>query len=135
MQGVPSGEAFTTQVRDWAWSQAQAGKGYFTVSAQAAKGDASSWCRRYQLNSQVSFSTRVYGQEVATGLAVEWCRRMQYFYDLYRAQPTRDFAYTKAHKEALQLSDAFLQLKVGLPTGSKAEQRALAIESLFPVLK
>jgi len=135
LQGLPAGEDFTTEVRDWAWTQAQAGKAYFCVAGQAAKGDPSAWRRRYQLSPQVSLSARVYGQNVATALAVEWCRRLQFFYDLYKAQPSRDFAYTNAHKEALQPSDAFLAIQSVLPKGSKAEQRAQAIVSLFPVLK
>lgn len=43
--------------------------------------------------------------------------------------------YTKAHREAAQCGEAFLQLKGELPKGGKAEKRAEAIESLFPVLK
>jgi hypothetical protein len=135
LEGVPAGSDFTTEVRDWAWTQAQAGKAYFCIAGQAAKGDPAGWCRKYQLSPQISFSARVYGQKVATALAVEWCRRLQFFYDLYKAQPAPAFTYTKAHKESLQPSDAFLALKNELAKGSKAEQRAQAIESLFPVLK
>jgi hypothetical protein len=135
LQGTPAGADFTTEVRDWAWTQAQAGKAYFCVAGQAAKGDPTAWCRKYQLNVSISFSARVYGQKVATALAQEWCRRLQFYYDLYKAQPSRDFVYTKAHREAAQCGEAFLQLKGELPKGGKAEKRAEAIESLFPVLK
>jgi len=135
LQGVPNGDDFTTEVRDWAWTSAQQGKAYFCVAGQAAKGDPTAWCRKYQLSGQASFSARLYGEKVATALSLEWCRRMQFFYDIYKAQPARDFAYTKAHKFALQADPAFLQLQSELPKGSKAEQRAQAIEALFPVLK
>ena len=60
---------------------------------------------------------------------------MQFFYDLYKSQPSRDFAYTKEHREAAKCGDAFLQPKTEMEKGGKAEKRALAIESLFPVLK
>ena len=132
LEGIPAGADFTTEVRDWAWTQAQAGRAYFCIAGQAAKGDPTAWCRKFQLNTSISFSAKVYGQKVATALAQEWCRRLQFFYDLYKAQPSRDFVYTKAHGEAVQGGEAFLQLKSELPKGSKAEKRAQAIESLFP---
>jgi hypothetical protein len=135
LQGAPNGDDFTTEVRDWAWTAAQQGKAYFCVAGQAAKGDPTAWCRKYQLSSQASFSAKLYGERIATALSLEWVRRMQFFYNIYKAQPARDFRYTTAHKSALQADPAFLQLQSELPKGSKAEQRAQAIEGLFPVLK
>jgi hypothetical protein len=135
VEGVPVGDDFVTEVRDWAWSQAQQGKKYYCVAGQAAKGDPSAWCRKYRLSSQASFSAKLYGEAVATALSVEWCRRMQFWYDMYKAQPARDFVYTKEHKAALQPSDAFQQLRAELPKGGKADLRAEAIEALFPNLK
>lgn len=135
LQGVPAGVDFTVDVTDWAWTRGQAGKAYYCASGSAAKGDPTAWCRRYQLTPQTSFSAKLYGEKVASGLATEWCRRLQFYYDLYKAQPSREFAYTKAHKDALPASEAFAQLQSELEKGSKAEKRAQAIESLFPSRK
>ena len=71
VEGVPVGDDFVTEVRDWAWSQAQQGKKYYCVAGQAAKGDPSAWCRKYRLSSQASFSAKLYGEAVATALSVE----------------------------------------------------------------
>ena len=134
-EGPAQGDAFAVEVVDWAWTKGQAGRAYYCLEGRAAKGDATAWCRRYQLNAYTSFSVKLYGEEVATALAVEWCRRMQHFYDLYRCQPARDFKFTADHKAALEDSKAFELMRGGLPTSGKAAARANVILALFPVLK
>jgi hypothetical protein len=135
LQGTSHGEDFTVCVSDWAWTAAQQGKAYYNIVAQAAKGDPASWCRRYQLKPQVSFSVRLYGERAANAFAVEWCARMQFFYSLYRAQPSRDFAYAPEHKQAYSASQGFVAIQSELPLAGKAAERAHAIEALFPILK
>ena len=129
------GDSFAVEVVDWAWTKGQAGRAYLCIEGRAAKGDATAWCRRYQLNAYTSFSAKLYGEEVARALAVEWCRRMQHFFDLYRCQPARDFKFLPDHKASLEDSTAFELMKSGLPTSGKAAARANVICALFPVLK
>ena len=132
VQGPVQGDAFAVDIVDWAWSQGQAGRQYHCVEARASKGAATSWCRKYKFPPKVSFSVKLYTEQVAMALAVEWCRRLQFFYDLYRCQPVKDLEYTPEHKASLTDSDAFLLMKTTLPNAGKAVERARAIESLFP---
>ena len=134
-EGRGHGDSFAVEVVDWAWTKGQAGRAYHCLEGRAAKGDATSWCRRYQLSAYTSFSVKLYGEEVARALAVEWCRRMQHFYDLYRCQPARDFKFTPSHKASLEDSPAFELMQSGLPPSGKAAGRAKVILALFPVLK
>jgi hypothetical protein len=85
----------------------------------------------YGLNKLASFSFSVYGEVGAFTLSAEWCKRMQYYFDLWLSGPD-DYSFKPEGSEGYKPSENWLLFKASLAPNSKAMQRAVAIEALFP---
>ena len=57
------------------------------VIAQAKQGLPTTFCQIYKLSKMPSFSYSRYGYDGATQLARELCRKMQFFFNIWKAQP------------------------------------------------
>ena len=79
---LPSAD-FRTSIRGGAWTKANRGVSFDCISGSASSAALKTWCRRYSLQSSVSFAYAKYGEEVASALALGWCHKMQVLRDMW----------------------------------------------------
>jgi hypothetical protein len=131
VDAVCYGEDFTTIIRGGPWTAIHKGKAFDRCAATAKPGGPSQWCVQHAMNKQAHFSFNLYGEVVASSLAAEWCKRMQFFYNLWLGSG-QAYTYGPEDKVAYKPGDAWHSFKANLPSASKASQRAVVIEGLFP---
>ena len=128
---APEGDDFETIYKTDHKTWGSTDKLYDSWVGQAKPGQASQWCKLFELPRMTSYSVNLHGQTVSLALAEEWCRRMQHYFDLWQTEPD-GYVYTRADKAAYAPSQAWMDLVHSLPSAGKTRERVVAIEALFP---
>ena len=78
----PDVEGFQVKLMGGAWARANLGRDYDAFRGVAKQGEASAWCRKYNLTMSAHFAIDKYGEEHACRLATAWVDRMSFYFAL-----------------------------------------------------
>ena len=98
------------------------------VATEANKGLPREWCALYGLRVSATFNIGPLGVSVATDFAVEWCKRMQFFFNIWKLEGDRFYAYTEEYVP----DDAWNAFVASLVPGSYAAERVHAVCAIAP---
>lgn len=133
LAGGSAHDDFFTRVLGGAWTATHKKKAFDAVAGMARNSVAKTWCRRYGLNIEASFSLAKYGESDAPMLALQWCDRMQHYFLIYKANGAGDYHYTDEDMESFEESLDWVNFVLDSGPESPIWDRAMAIRNLRPL--
>ena len=101
-------------------------------AAEATKGSARTWCRRFNVNQSAHFSIAHLGYDNAFALAQEWCRRAEHFFSMWLDADDAEFEYTDLQLSSYIATEAWCSFRVSTIAGSAAHTRCTLVEAVLP---
>ena len=124
---------FQVSVLGGLWTMVNMGVGYDAYQGRVTtlNSDAFHFAVDYGFQRAARYNVSLYGEEGAFVLAKTWVEKAQFFFNLWRAQPNRLYAFSDAELRSWVPSPELEQLIERLEGRAKA--RALDLRNFAPV--
>jgi hypothetical protein len=104
---------------------------YDCVAGYARAGLPTTFCKKYGLGPQKSWSFQQHTEVIAMCLAQEWCLRMEHYFCVWLSNG-EDYHFTQRDKDSYPIPHTWGDLKDHLPLLSTTALRVREIDDLFP---